>query len=114
LGLRGKEVHDSSVNPKLDAQVDGPFQVLENSCHTLLLQQRELKNLVSSDRVTPAPTPHPMERTDPHLPTEAVSSRLPSKERTRTPDIPIPSEGSHEVKNAPKEDEYVLERIVGA
>jgi hypothetical protein len=102
------------VNPKLDTQADGPFQVLENSGHTLLLQQGEMRNRISSDRVTPAPTPHTLDGADPGRPAEAVNNRLPVEETTRTQETPNPAERDSESEPAPQEEEYVVERVVGA
>jgi hypothetical protein len=52
-----KEVHEAEVNPKLCEQVNGLYCVLETDGQTILLQLGEEKARVSSDRVTPAPTP---------------------------------------------------------
>jgi hypothetical protein len=109
-----KEVHDNSVNPKLDTKADGPFQALENSGHTLLLQQGEMRNRISSDRVTPAPTPHTLDGADPGRPAEAVNNRLPVEETTRSQETPNPAERDSESEPAPQEEEYVVERVVGA
>jgi hypothetical protein len=50
-----REVHKPNVNPKLDQQVDGPYEVVCNHEHTLLLRMEDNFIRVSSDRVTPAP-----------------------------------------------------------
>ena len=52
-----KEVHDTGVNPKFDEQTEGPFRVISNDEHTLLLRIGDTMVRVSSDRVTPAPVP---------------------------------------------------------
>jgi hypothetical protein len=52
-----KEVHAAGTNPKLDDQVQGPFQVALNDGHTLLLRIRDDIARVNSDRITAAPTP---------------------------------------------------------
>jgi hypothetical protein len=52
-----KEVHDASVNPKLDSPADGPFKLLKMDDHTLVIRQGEEDVRVSSDRVTAAPIP---------------------------------------------------------
>jgi hypothetical protein len=82
-----KEVHDAGTNPKLDDQVEGPFQVALNDGHTLVLRDGDDLMRVNSDRVTPAPTP-------------AVQT---DRQDARQGDAP-----------AGEEPEYVMERIVGA
>jgi hypothetical protein len=52
-----KEFHATGTTPKLDAQVDGPYRVLETDGLTFQIQQGEQKVRVSSDRISPAPTP---------------------------------------------------------
>jgi hypothetical protein len=49
------EVTDVGRNHKLESLVQGPYQVVENTGHTLRLRIGEETVLVSSDRVTPAP-----------------------------------------------------------
>jgi Chromo (CHRromatin Organisation MOdifier) domain len=60
-----KEVYDAGVNPKLLDQVEVPFQVVDNDDHTLLLRMGDHLIRVSSDRITPAPTPRPTSVGDP-------------------------------------------------
>jgi hypothetical protein len=112
-----REVHSSSVNLKLDAQVDGPFQVLENSGHALLLQQRESKNRISSDRVPPTstPRPRPVESVDPERPTDTVSGRLQKEKMMHKQNTPAPAEGEDcDGEPTPTEEEYVVECLVRA
>jgi hypothetical protein len=52
-----KEVNATGSNPKLDAQVDGPYRVLETDGRTFQIQQGEQKVRISSDSITPAPAP---------------------------------------------------------
>jgi hypothetical protein len=52
-----KEVHATGKNPKLYAQVDGPYRVLETDGRIFQIQQGEQKVRISSDRITPAPAP---------------------------------------------------------
>jgi hypothetical protein len=53
-----REVHEVGINPKLDAQVDGPYQILQIDGSTFLLRVGDDDIRVSSDGVTPAPTPN--------------------------------------------------------
>jgi hypothetical protein len=50
-----RELHEAGVNPKLLDQVDGPYEVVSNHDHTLLLQKGPHLVRVNSDRITPAP-----------------------------------------------------------
>jgi hypothetical protein len=52
-----REVHDAILSPTLDDHVCGPFRVLEAEGRTFVLQKGEERVRVSTDRVTPAPTP---------------------------------------------------------
>jgi hypothetical protein len=52
-----KEVHAAGTNPKLDEQVEGPFQVALNDGNTLIIRIGDAISRVNSDRITPAPTP---------------------------------------------------------
>ena len=52
-----KEVQESGESPKLASQAEGPYQVLETDGRTFVLRQGTDRNRVSSDRVTPAPSP---------------------------------------------------------
>jgi hypothetical protein len=52
-----REVHEVDVNPKLYAHVDGPYRILQTDGRTFLLRLGDEDVRVSSDRVTPAPTP---------------------------------------------------------
>ena len=89
-----REVHEPSVNPKLDQQVDGPYEVASNDEHTLLLRMGDKFIRVSSDRVTPAP-----EQVGPHAEgKEAVSPNSTESSSTVPPN---------------EEPEYVVEKIVG-
>jgi hypothetical protein len=82
-----KEVHDAGTNPKLDDQVEGPFQIALNDGHTLVLRDGDDLMRVSSDRVTPAPAPAGQADRQDAKPDEAPAG---------------------------EEPEYVMERIVGA
>jgi hypothetical protein len=83
------------VNPKLDQQVYGPYEVVSNDEHTLLLRMGDNFIRVSSDRVTPAP--------------EQVGPRV-EERRAVNPKSTESSEAAPKVE----EPEYVIEKIVGA
>jgi transposase InsO family protein len=89
-----RETHDTGINPKLDEQVDGPYQVLNNDGHTFLLQLGDQEVRISSDRITPAPTP----RTEMEIPA------------TQGDIQPITENSTDDTE----EPEYVFEKIVGA
>jgi Chromo (CHRromatin Organisation MOdifier) domain/Integrase core domain/Integrase zinc binding domain len=88
-----KEVHDTNVNPKLDAPADGPCEVLKMDGHTLVIRQGEETVRVSSDRVTAAPTPADARST----------STAPAETRDNTP----------QPTDTVSDQEYVVERITG-
>jgi hypothetical protein len=69
-----KEVY-VGINPKLLDQVDGPYQVVDNDDHELLLQMGDHLVRVSSDRITPAPTPQAHPSDDPQLGNTAETTR---------------------------------------
>jgi Chromo (CHRromatin Organisation MOdifier) domain len=50
-----RELHEAGVNPKLLDQVDGPYEVVSNDDHTLLLRKGPHLVRANSDRITPAP-----------------------------------------------------------
>ena len=83
-----KEIQESGESPKLASQAEGPYQVLETDGRTFVLRQGTDRNRVSSDRVTPAPSP---------------------SETTG-----IPTQDSIDDQTPRGEDEYVMEKIVGA
>jgi hypothetical protein len=62
-----REVHEAGRNPKLDDQVDGPYQVIETDGRVFKLRIGDDDVPVSSDRITPAPVsdPEPRNREDP-------------------------------------------------
>jgi hypothetical protein len=89
------EVHAAGTNPKLDDQVEGPFQVALNDGHTLLLRIGDDIARVISDRITPAPTPV--------MPANNAQSSPVDRQ-----ELPLTDYGPGE------EPEYVIEQIVGA
>jgi RNase H-like domain found in reverse transcriptase/Reverse transcriptase (RNA-dependent DNA polymerase)/Integrase zinc binding domain/Integrase core domain/Chromo (CHRromatin Organisation MOdifier) domain/Retroviral aspartyl protease len=99
-----REVHTAGVNPKLDAQVDGPFQVLESAGRTFVLQQGEGQVRVSSDRLTPAPSPETMDTGDQRHSHSGNSEANPSDN----------AETQSEAVDTDDDKEYVFERIIGA
>jgi hypothetical protein len=62
-----REVHESGRNPKLDDQVDGPYQVIATDGRVFKLRIGDDDVPVSSYRITPAPVsdPEPRNREDP-------------------------------------------------
>jgi hypothetical protein len=62
-----REVHEAGRNPKLDDQVDGPYQVIATDGRVFKLRIGDDDVPVSSDRITPAPVydPEPRNREDP-------------------------------------------------
>jgi hypothetical protein len=88
-----KETHPAGVNPKLDDQVDGPYQVLETDGHTFVLQLGAQKDRVSSDRITPATNP---------------SAEDTTSDSSRSHNAPTRNDADD------SQGEYVFERIVGA
>jgi hypothetical protein len=62
-----REVHEAGRNPKLDDQVDGPYQVIETDGRVFKLRIGDEDVPVSSDCITPAPVsdPEPRNREDP-------------------------------------------------
>jgi Chromo (CHRromatin Organisation MOdifier) domain len=100
-----KEVPAKGTYPKLDAQVDGPHRVLETDGSTFQIQQGEQKVRISSDRITPAPTP-----LGEICPGTMITSN-PSP-ITASDYVSVNVEESQE-GNPEREAEYVVERIVG-
>jgi hypothetical protein len=90
-----KEVHAAGTNPKLDEQVEGPFQVALNDRNTLLLRIGDDIARVNTDRITPAPAPLASAN-------EAQSSPVDGQTLPLSDNIPG------------EEPEYAIERIVGA
>jgi hypothetical protein len=90
-----REVHEPNVNPKLDQQVDGPYENVFNDEHTRLLRMGDSRIRVSSDRVTPAP-----EQIGPYA----------EERRNVTTDSTEPSKS----KPQEKEPDYLIKNIVGA
>jgi Chromo (CHRromatin Organisation MOdifier) domain len=105
-----KEVYDVGVNPKLLDQVEGPFQVVDKDDHTLLLRMGDHLIRVSSDRITPAPTPRPTSVGDPQ-PGSAVKPACKDIGRATMES----DRDDSRLADASKEDdvEYVIDRIVG-
>jgi hypothetical protein len=62
-----REVHEAGRNPKLDYQVDGPYQMIETNGRVCKLRIGDDEVPVSSDRITPAlvSDPEPQNREDP-------------------------------------------------
>jgi Chromo (CHRromatin Organisation MOdifier) domain len=62
-----REVHEAGRNPKLDDQVDGPYQVIETDGRVFILRIGDEDVPVSSDRIKPAPVSdqEPRNREDP-------------------------------------------------
>jgi hypothetical protein len=90
-----KEVHAAGTNPKLDEQVEGPFQVALNDRNTLLLRIGDDIARVNTDRITLEPVPLASAN-------EAQSS-------------PVDGQTQPLSDNPPREEpEYVIERIFGA
>jgi hypothetical protein len=85
--------------------VNGPYRVLETDGLTFQIQQDEQKVRVSSDRISPAPTPLGQNR-----PGTLITSN--SSPVTATDDASFNDE-DHRAGNPEHESEYVVERIVG-
>jgi hypothetical protein len=116
------EITDVGRNNKLESLVQGPYRVVENAGTTLRLCIGDETVRVSSDRVTRAPkrskpltpTPTPETPSDPVTPPPArekdvVSSKPkppPRRVRFALPEV-IPDPG-------PRENEYVIDRLVNA
>ena len=94
-----KETHNTEVNPKLDKQVEGPYQVCRNDGHTMLLRIGDDLVQVNSDRITPAPTP---------------SKSGIVRQESASPLSKTPSGGSIAGPPQREDQEYVVDRIVGA
>lgn len=107
-----KEVYDVGVNPKLLDQVEGPYQVVDNDDHTLLLKMGDHLIRVSSDRITPAPTPRAPPSDDPHLGNPMETAR---GDAALPPNEQPPGSEDTRLRDTSKEDdvEYVIDRIVG-
>jgi hypothetical protein len=91
-----KELHQVGVNPKLDEQVEGPYLVIATDGRTFLLRIKDDEVRVSSDRVTPAPTPVG----------ESLRESCEEGDRQDSTRTEAQEEGT-------EENEYVFERIVG-
>ena len=52
-----KEVQETGVSPKLASPVEGPYRVVHTDGQTFSLRIGDEDVRVSSDRITPAPTP---------------------------------------------------------
>jgi hypothetical protein len=97
-----REVHESGRNPKLDDQVDGPYQVIETDGSVFKLRIGDDDVPVSSDRITPAPVsdPEPRNREDPIDETARLAAAGDDDDK---------EEGYEEAPT----DEFVFERIKG-
>jgi Chromo (CHRromatin Organisation MOdifier) domain len=102
-----RETHELGANPKLIDQSDGPYQVVENDDHTLLLRVDRDLIRVSSDRITPAPFPLP--EIEAHLSLGNRPDVLPSEDEVSLQPVDPEIEASHD----PEGEEYVVERLVG-
>jgi Chromo (CHRromatin Organisation MOdifier) domain len=100
-----KEVHGTGTNPKLDAQVHGPYLVLETDGRTFQIQQGEQKVRISSDRFTPAPD----------LLGEVRPKTLitPNSSPVNASDDASVNKEENQAGYPELEAEYVVERIVG-
>jgi hypothetical protein len=100
-----KEVHATGKNPKLDAQVDGPYRVLETDGRTFKINQGEQKVRISSDRITPAPAPLG----------EVRSKTLisPNSSPVIASDDASANKEENQARYPEREADYVVERIVG-
>jgi transposase InsO family protein len=92
-----RELHEAGVNPKLLDQVDGPYEVVSNDDHTLLLRKGPHLVRVNSDRITPAPQTPNADRGPPLDAPEEDATGLPPTD---------PMLGS-------SEEGHVVDRIVG-
>jgi Chromo (CHRromatin Organisation MOdifier) domain len=127
VGIVRREVHETGTNPKLDDQVDGPYKVVQTDGRTFVLRIGDDHILLSSDRITAAPTPEgelltsvDRRRTDEGAasgdipeegtPTGDVDGSAHDKEGAQTGELP--TEDIHS-GNWQTTDEYVFERIVG-
>jgi Chromo (CHRromatin Organisation MOdifier) domain len=100
-----KEVHATGTNPKLDAQVDGPYRVLETDGRTFQIHQGEQKVRISSDRITPAPAPLGEVR-----PKTLIT---PNSSPVTASDDASANEEENQAGYPEREAEYVVERIFG-
>jgi hypothetical protein len=109
---RRKEVYDVGVNPKLLDEVEGPFQVADNDDNTMLLRMGDHLVRVSSDRITPAPTP----RVQTKEITYSLDVSEPGTVDSDEPDLVArhAQKGAHLGEYSVEDDvEYVIDRIVG-
>jgi hypothetical protein len=102
-----RETHELGVNTKLIDQSDGPYQVVANDEHTLLLRVGMDLIRVSSDRITSAPPPLPEIEAEPSLGNRA--DVLPSEDEVSRQPVDPEIEASHD----PVDEEYVVVRLVG-
>jgi hypothetical protein len=98
-----KEVHATGTNPKLDAQVDGPYRVLETDGRTFEIQQGEQKVRISSDNIT-----RPLNPLGEIRPGTLIKSNL--SPVTASNDVSVNDEENH-VENPEHEAEHVLEEL---
>jgi Chromo (CHRromatin Organisation MOdifier) domain len=95
-----KEEHSVGVNPKLTDQATGPYEIVQTDGRTFSLQMDDHVERVTSDRITPAPTPEKSLR----------GIQLPPEENSP----PMEQRLDGEEEAAPSEQEYVFEKICGA
>jgi hypothetical protein len=97
-----REVHEEGRNPKLDAKVDGPYQVMETDGRVFKHRIGDDDVPVSSDRITPAPVSDPEFR-----------SREDPIDETERPVAAEYDEEEEEGYDGSPTDEFVFKRITG-
>jgi Chromo (CHRromatin Organisation MOdifier) domain len=107
VGLRATSDPRTRVNPKLIDQSDGPYQVVENDEHTLLLRVGMDLIRVSSDRIPSSPSSLPESEAELYLGNRP--DVLPSEDEVSSQ----PLEPDIEAPRDPGDEEYVVERQVG-
>jgi transposase InsO family protein len=97
-----REVHEAGRNPKLDDQVDGPYQLIETDGRVFKLRIGDEDVPVSSDRITPAPVsdPEPRHRDDP---IDETARQVAAED----------DDDDEEAYEGAPTDEFVFERITG-
>jgi hypothetical protein len=97
-----REVHEAGQNPKLDDQVDGPYQVIATDGRVFKFRIGDDDVPVSSDPLTPAPVsdPAPRNREDPI-------------DETARPVAAGDDDDEEEGYEGSPTDEFVFERITG-
>jgi Chromo (CHRromatin Organisation MOdifier) domain len=97
-----REVHEAGRNPKLDDQVDGPYQVIATDGRVCKLRIGDDDVPVLSDRITPAQMsdPEPRNREEPI-------------DETARPVAAGDDDEEEEVYEGASTDEFVFERITG-